>query len=75
MKILGVFLLIMAGVIAYLLWIPVPRFFISLIPATAEYAWVGKIFVYVMIMYAGGIVFPLLFVILACACFIGYFDD
>ena len=49
---------------AWLFWVPVRMFFISMIPASAEYDWVGKILITVMVAWFGGIGIP-------CAILIG----
>lgn len=65
MRCLSVFSLIFAVASAWIFWWPVLGFFLSLIPPTAEYAWVGKILVYVGVAYFGGIVVPLICLICA----------
>lgn len=52
---------------AWLFWGPVLHFFLSLIPANVQYAWVGKILITIAVAYFGGIVFPAAFVALAVA--------
>lgn len=50
---------LVSAVIALLFWGPILQFGFSLIPATAEYAWVGKIIVIIFVAYFGGIGIPL----------------
>ena len=54
---LGLFAFAIA--IAYLFWVCLLGFFMSLIPETAQYAWMGKIVVTVIVGWFGGIALPL----------------
>lgn len=49
----------LAGMVGWLFWGPVRVFFFSLIPAMAEYAWIGKLLVVVLVAWMGGIALPL----------------
>jgi len=60
----------LAGFTAWLFWGPLRLFFFSLIPATAEYAWVGKLIVTVLIAWFGGLALP--FIILICGLLITF---
>ena len=60
---------------AYAMWGPVLHFLLSIIPATAEYAWVGKLLVIGLVGYFGGIGIPICFLCLAAMFFIGSFDE
>lgn len=53
----------LSAVMAWVFWGPVRIFFFSLIPSTAEYAWIGKLLVMVIIAWFGGIGLPLLILI------------
>lgn len=50
---------LISAMVALLFWGPVLRFGFSLIPATAEHAWIGKIIVMILVAYFGGIGIPL----------------
>lgn len=55
-------LLIPLAVSAFVTWIfwgPVLNFLMSLIPETAEYAWVGKLICIILVGWFGGIGLPL----------------
>ena len=54
---IGVWLL--GGIVAWVMWNPVLHFLLSLIPETAQYAWVGKIICIGLVGYFGGIGFPI----------------
>jgi len=62
--------LIPAGLVAWFFWGPVLSFFMSLIPASAEYAWVGKILVTIIVAWLGGIGIPLFIAILGIGLFV-----
>ena len=55
---------------AWFIWTKVLGFFMSLIPPTAEYAWVGKIIVTVLVAWFGGIGIP--FVVLVLGVYIAH---
>ena len=65
MKILSVICFALCGISAWFFWGPALQFGYSLIPANAEYAWVGKIIVVGLVAYFGGIVVPFIFLFLA----------
>jgi len=72
---MGLFFVGLSAFSAWAMWGPVLGFLLSVIPATAEYAWVGKLIVIGLVGYFGGIGMPVCFLCLAAMFFIGNFDD
>lgn len=64
----GIACLAGAVITAWLMWGPVLSFFLSLIPSSAEYAWVGHILVIGLVAYFGGVGLPTI-----CLVFAGIF--
>ena len=58
-----------AGIAVWLFWGPMLQFGYSLIPETAEHAWVGKLIVTALIAYCGGVALPVGLVFLALLLF------
>ncbi len=52
-----------AAFTAWIFWGPLRGFLFSLIPATAEYAWVGKLLIIGFIGWGGGIALPLVILV------------
>lgn len=74
MKIVSGLLFVLSGVAAWLFWGPVLRFGFSLIPPTAEYAWVGKIIVTFLVAWFGGVMIPVTLFLLAIGVLLGVFE-
>ena len=62
---LSLVLLGLSGFVSWLFWGPVYHFLVSCIPATAHYAWAGKIVCLFVVGWLGGIGLPLLLLCLA----------
>jgi hypothetical protein len=56
--------LLPSAFVAWLFWCPILGFLNSLIPETAQYAWVGKLICVVLVGWVGGIAMPLVLFIL-----------
>ena len=63
---IGIFLatIISAFFAGWLFWVPLRLFLFSLIPQSASFAWVGKLFIMVLIGWFGGIGVPIVIMIL-----------
>lgn len=64
---LGVFVVAISGLCAWLFWGPVLGFFLSLIPVS-EFAWVGKLLCVVLVAWLGGIGLPIFILFGGLAC-------
>lgn len=62
---LATLLLILSASIAWLFWGLLYHFLLSLIPATAEYGWIGKILITIIVGWMGGIAVPLILLVAA----------
>ena len=59
----------------WVMWWPILGFVLSLVPAGADYAWVGNLLSIALVGYFGGIVIPLTLLVLSGACFINAIQD
>ena len=63
-NVVGMGIMLSSVLVAWLMWGPLREFCFSLIPATAEYVWIGKLAILVVIGYFGGIAVPLFLLML-----------